>query len=320
METAMALRLHALCSRRRSEEVVMADLLPAAWPTQYAEPMEQFRRNDLVFDVIDAGPNDGPVVVLLHGFPAHNVEWDSVIPRLTAQGYRCLAPDQRGYSSRARPKRRRDYRDSELVADVYALIEASGAERVHLVGHDAGAMVAWAFAAQHSDSVVSLSALAAPHPVAMQKAMMTSRLGLVSWYVFLFQLPRIPESIFSGSRGTVRHSRFMQGKGRSREGADRDAQAMADPAAFTSTINWYRAIPFAGRTGKVTVPTMYVWSHDDKFFLAKTAHNCGRYVTGEYRFEVLLGASHWILEERPDAVADLLLDWFAAHPVTSHSM
>ena len=82
--------------------------------------MEQYRRNDLTFDVRDAGPADGPVVVLLHGFPQHNDSWDAVIDRLTAQGYRCLAPNQRGYSAGARPSRRRDYRMSELVGDVGA--------------------------------------------------------------------------------------------------------------------------------------------------------------------------------------------------------
>src|ERR1700733_5200067 len=89
--------------------------------------MEQYRRNDLIFDVRDTGPPDGPVVVLLHGFPQHNDSWNAVTDRLTAQGYRCLAPNQRGYSPGARPSRRRDYRMSELVADLGALIDASGA-------------------------------------------------------------------------------------------------------------------------------------------------------------------------------------------------
>ena len=106
--------------------------------------MEHYRRDDLIFDVRDAGPPEGPVVVLLHGFPQRNDSWNAVIDRLTVQGYRCLAPNQRGYSPAARPSRRRDYRIPELVADVGALIDASGARRVHLVGHDWGAAVAWA--------------------------------------------------------------------------------------------------------------------------------------------------------------------------------
>ena len=109
--------------------------------------MDQYRRGEFVFDVIDSGPPDGPVVVLLHGFPQQNVSWEQIIPLLTAKGYRCLAPNQRGYSPRARPPRRRDYRAKELVRDVLALIDADGADRVHLVGHDWGAAVAWSVAA-----------------------------------------------------------------------------------------------------------------------------------------------------------------------------
>src|SRR5690349_3314548 len=105
--------------------------------------MEQFRRGALVFDVIDEGPADGPVVILLHGFPNQNIMWRRITPRLTAAGYRCLAPRQRGYSPGARPTGRRHYRVDELAGDIRTLIDVSGAERVHLVGHDWGGAVAW---------------------------------------------------------------------------------------------------------------------------------------------------------------------------------
>ena len=109
---------------RQSSKLGTGERQPNDWTRQsagrraaerYGLPMEQFRRGELVFDVIDAGPADGPVVVLLHGFPEQNTMWQSIIPRLTAQGYRCLAPRQRGYSPGARPKRRRDYRVGELA-------------------------------------------------------------------------------------------------------------------------------------------------------------------------------------------------------------
>ncbi|WP_370759807.1 alpha/beta fold hydrolase [Mycolicibacter arupensis] len=122
-----------------------------------ASPM-RYTRDGMVFDVRDAGPSDGPVVVLLHGFPQRNDSWNTVIDRLTAAGYRCLAPNQRGYSPGARPPRRRDYRMSELVADVGALIEASGAHRVHLVGHDWGAAVAWGVAAEMPEQLSGVGA------------------------------------------------------------------------------------------------------------------------------------------------------------------
>src|ERR1700728_2256930 len=139
--------------------------------------MEQYRRNDLTFDVRDAGPADGPVVVLLHGFPQHNDSWNAVIDRLTAQGYRCLAPNQRGYSPGARPSRRRDYRIPELVADLGALIDASGARQVHLAGHAWGAAVAWAAAAEMPERLATVSPVAVPHPAAFIKSLTTQSSG-----------------------------------------------------------------------------------------------------------------------------------------------
>lgn len=280
--------------------------------------MDQFRRDGLVFDVRDEGPADGPVVVLLHGFPQRNSSWDSIIERLTAQGYRCLAPNQRGYSPGARPSRRRDYRIPELVADVGALIDASGAERVHVVGHDWGAAVAWGVAAEMPERLATVTPVSVPHPAAFLKAIATSRQGLASWYMYFFQLPWLPELLLTRGRGALAKASLTR-MGQSEAAAERDVTAMLEPGALTAGINWYRGMPLMDpRTtgGKITVPTMFVWSDEDPALLAKGAYDTERYVAGEYRFEVMSGASHWIPEERPDELAGLLLDWFAAHPTT----
>jgi pimeloyl-ACP methyl ester carboxylesterase len=281
--------------------------------------MDRYRRGNLVFDVIDAGLSDGPPVVLLHGFPQVNTSWSRVIDRLSEAGYRCLAPNQRGYSPGARPTRRRDYRMPELVEDVRALIDASGASRVHLVRHDWGAAVCWGVAAQLPDRVATVSPLSVPHPAAFLKALMTSRQGLASWYMYAFQLARLPELFILGRQGnTARLAKVLRSSGQSAEAADRDARAMAEPGALTAALNWYRAMPLSdmrSAMGKISVPTLYVWSDGDTAVLSKAARNCGRYVTGEYRYEVLHGVSHWIPDERPDAIADLLLEWFATHPI-----
>lgn len=278
--------------------------------------MDEFQRGDLVFDVIDEGPVNGPVVVLLHGFPQFNTSWSYVIPHLTAAGYRCLAPNQRGYSARARPPRRRDYRTRELVEDVRALIDASGAEMVHLVGNDNGALVAWACAAEMPERLVSLVAMSVPHPAAFLKALLTSRQALASWYVYFFQLPGVAERIMLSTRGgeTVM-SKMLQSDGQSPEAADRDVKGLSEPGVLTSTLNWYRATPPADLfRRKVTTSTMFVWSDGDTALLEKGARDCGRHVTGKYRFAVLHG-SHWTLDEQPDNVATLLLEWFARQPI-----
>ena len=287
----------------------------------HAVRMDQYRRGELVFDVIDEGPADGPVVVLLHGFPQFNTSWSAVIPRLTARGYRCVAPNQRGYSPGARPTRRRDYRTTELVGDVAALIDALGADRVHLVGHDWGAGLAWALAAEFPERIATLTALSVPHPGAFLKGLVTTRQCLQSWYIYAFQLPWVPERVFLGAdrSGKGLSYLFLQRYlNQTPDAANRDAAAMSAPGALTAALNWYRAMPLSDLrrgTGKIAVPTMYVWSDGDGAVAAKPARDTARYVTAEYRFEVLHGVSHWMLDERPDAVADLMLEWLAAHPI-----
>lgn len=116
-------------------------------------------------------------------------------------------------------------------------------------------------------------------------------------------------------------SKFLQSGNQAPEAADRNARALAEPGAFTAAINainWYRAFPLSDIRGvgeKITVPTMFVWSDGDTYVLGKGARDCGRYVSGEYRFETRYGVSHWTLDEQPDEVADLLLERFAAHPI-----
>jgi pimeloyl-ACP methyl ester carboxylesterase len=279
--------------------------------------MDQFSRGDLVFDVTDAGPADGPVVVLLHGFPQFATSWEPVIERLTAQGFRCVAPDQRGYSAGARPRGRRAYRIPELVEDVRALVDATGADRVHLVGHDWGAAVAWAFAAQYPDRLASLSALSVPHPAAFLRAMATSRQGLASWYMLFFQLPAIPESALMG-KGQRGLNLFLSKSRQPPEATKRDVRAMAQSGAIRAALNWYRAMPLVNPRSadtKIAVPTMFLWSDGDAAIMRKSAEACAAWVSGPYRFEVLRGVSHWIPDEAPDAVSQLLLAQFAAHPV-----
>ncbi len=115
--------------------------------------MDHFTRSGLTFPVRDSGPADAEPVVLLHGFPQTAASYDRVVGQLNRHGLRTLVPTQRGYAATARPSRRRDYRISELAADVLQLVDTAGAERVHLVGHDWGGAVAWAVAGRRPERV-----------------------------------------------------------------------------------------------------------------------------------------------------------------------
>lgn len=285
--------------------------------------MDSFRRGDLVFDVRDTGPADGPVVVLLHGFPQTSSSWEAVTGPLVAEGFRCLAPDQRGYSPGARPPRRRDYRVAELVADVLALVDAAGAQRVHLVGHDWGAVAAWAFAATHPDRLASLTAVSVPHPAAFLRAVPRSRQALMSWYMAFFQLPVVPELLLT-ARGGRLLERFLEQAGQAPGPAARDARAMLDggldgglDGRLRGGLGWYRALPLS-RPGsldvRVEVPTLFVATDGDVAISRYAVDTCARWVTGPYRLEVLTGVSHWVPDEAPEALTTLLLEHLRGHP------
>jgi pimeloyl-ACP methyl ester carboxylesterase len=270
--------------------------------------MQQFTRGPLTFDVTEAGPPDGDVIVLLHGYPENRTCWNAVTPLLTQAGYRVLAPDQRGYSPGARPLRRRDYRMSELTGDVIALIDASGAERVHVVGHDWGGAVAWAVATAYPDRLHTLTSLCTPHGSALQRSMVTSNQLLHSWYMLFFQLPWLPElTLAPAADKTLRRS--LRKTGLPDEAIERYVMPLRQPGAARAAINWYRGLPLSGRLGgPVRVPTLYVYPTGDAFLGRKAAELTARHVDAPYRFEVLDGLSHWLPEEAPDIVARLVLE------------
>jgi pimeloyl-ACP methyl ester carboxylesterase len=201
-----------------------------------------------------------------------------------------------------------------LVADVVALIDASGAQRVHLVGHDWGAIVAWHVAQAVPERLISLSALSVPHPAAFVRALLTSRQALLSWYVVFLQLPWLPERIMlpAGPAGVTTLAATLVRSGQPEGTAARDARAMAESGALGPAMNWYRALPFQRIRGvgtHVEVPTMFLYSDGDVSIAAKGAHETTRYVSAPYRFESLAGISHWMIDEDPDAVETRLTDW-----------
>jgi pimeloyl-ACP methyl ester carboxylesterase len=274
-----------------------------------AARLESFDRDDLRFDVIDQGPLTGPPVVLLHGFPQDCSCWRSVTALLNAAGYRTLAPDQRGYSPRARPQGRGAYRQRELVEDVIALLDAADIERVHLVGHDWGGFVAWAVAATHPDRLAAMTVLSTPHPAAFMRSMLRGQ-ALRSWYMAAVQLPVLPEQALRPG------SRVWQSlrKGVGAQAADQYRRRLSEPGAVTAALNWYRALPAdvrnpSVRVGSIAVPTQYVWGEKDPFLGREAAERTAEYVRGAYRFRPLPRAGHWLPERNGEQVAQLVLDW-----------
>jgi pimeloyl-ACP methyl ester carboxylesterase len=266
----------------------------------------EFTNDGFTFPVTDEGPVDGEAVVLLHGFPQTSKSWGAVCARLNEAGYRTLRFDQRGYAPNARPTGRRPYRLSALTGDVAALVDDIGSP-VHLVGHDWGSAVAWATAASKPTLLKSLTAVSVGHPAAFQRSFLSSNQALKSYYMLLFNIPRLPEALTRRYPQVL--GRFLRGAGMDDDGVAEVQTDVIDAGALTGGLNWYRAIAFQDKasSGKVSVPTTYVWSTGDVALGRRAADLTERYVTGPYRFEILDG-SHWIPDQQPDRLAELIVE------------
>ena len=263
-----------------------------------------------------AGPVDGPLVVLLHGFPEYWYGWHTQIEPLAAAGYRVVVPDQRGYNRSDKPRGVAAYHLDELAADVVGLIDACGRERAALAGHDWGAAVAWWVALQYPDRLASLAALNVPHPTVMERALRTSwRQRRKSWYMAAFQLPVLPEVCsrvggFRLLRRTLAES-SQPGTFTPRD-FERYRAAWARPGALTAMLNYYRAIarsrPRPDRQ-TVSTPTLVLWGVEDGFLEREMAAESVEYCR-DGRLEYVENATHWLIHEEPDRVSDALCEQF----------
>lgn len=275
--------------------------------TSLPNRITSYSRDGLTFDVLDTGPLDGPVVVLLHGFPERASSWTAVAARLHQHGLRTLAPDQRGYSPRARPRRRRDYRIAALVADVEALIAEVGGP-VHVVAHDWGSTVAYFLASGRPDLVRSLTTASVPHPAAFFAAMLRSSQAFRSRYMLTFQVPGLVELV--ARRVPRLFARGLRQSGMTAEDVERFQREIVEYGALRGGLGWYRAIPFGPLSWSrepVTIPTTHVWSDGDSAVTRKSAELNGEHVRGPYALEILEGVSHWIPTQAPDALAEIIL-------------
>jgi pimeloyl-ACP methyl ester carboxylesterase len=277
---------------------------------------------------VDHPTGDPPLVVLLHGFPEFWYAWRHQLDPLAEAGYRVVAPDLRGYNHSSRPAGVDSYRPAQLVADVRGLVEALGHAQAAVVGHDWGGAVAWETAIREPDLVRQLVVLNAPHPEAYRRALLRSPEQLYkSWYVFLFQVPWLPERLLAADdyraveamlTDTVAPEAF------SKADVERYKDAMARSGSLSGAINYYRAIAREGasrqvrsllpgveaRDATVRVPTLVVWGERDRALSTDLLDGLGQWVP-DLRIERLPAASHWVQADAPDRVTALLLGFLS---------
>jgi len=263
---------------------------------------------------------DGPLVVLLHGFPECAASWRHQIPVL-AERYQVVAPDLRGYNLSDKPHPVSAYAIRELVADVEGLVSAFGADRARLVGHDWGGGVAWATAMLAPQVVSHLGIINMPHPLRFETLLRTSpRQMLRSWYVLAFQLPGVPEWLLSRHDGqavvdAMRKSVVVPGA--LSEDYLRTLRAAATrPGGMRGPVNYYRAaVRFAEDLRawpRVRTPTLLVWGDQDIALTPELPDGTEALIDAPFRLERIPEGGHFVHEEYPDRVNALLTSFLGS--------
>lgn len=265
-----------------------------------------------------AKAGDGPrLVILLHGFPECWYSWRHQLAAL-GDHFTVVAPDMRGYNLSDKPDGAAEYVMSKLVDDVIGIIHHFGREQAAVVGHDWGAAVAWALAETHANYVSSLIALQVP-PVSIWRRNLTFKQLMASWYMFFFQIPRLPEFFlsrddFAAMKNSLRGSTHRPGVF-----TDEDlvvyARGWREPRGLTAMINYYRANDLSrfGRTAtkpkRVTVPTLFVYGEKDFAILRETVTGVGDVVDAPFEEFFIPESGHWVQQESAETVTRLLREF-----------
>lgn len=284
--------------------------------------------NDVRLHYAESGTGDD-LVILLHGFPEFWYTWRLQLDAL-GKSHHVVAPDMRGYNLSAKPPHVSDYRLDTLARDVIGLIDHFGVSKAALVAHDWGAGVAWAVAQQYPERVSRLAVMQVP-PAAAWRANMTLHQLFRSWYMVFFQLPRIPEWVIRRKNFAALERMFKETVVRkntfSAEDIENYKEALRQPGALTSAINYYRAnvrrligqssshAPQADQTRSdrhIRVPTLFIFGEQDFAILPATARGVGKYIDAEFRELRLPDCGHWVQNEAADEVNAALLEFLAA--------
>jgi len=272
----------------------------------------------LAFDTLAAGPHDAPLVLLLHGFAESFHMWRAQLAALAAAGFRAVAPSQRGYSSGARPPTDEpaNYAFDLLMDDAMKIAAACGAARgrFHLVGHDWGGSIAWGIADKHPERLASLTVLSRPHPNAFNRALALpdGEQARRSRHHRAFLAPDAGAHVLADDARWLRERHAAAGVPAA--ATAQHLTVIGNPAAIEGALAWYRARgAIRAPLGPIRVPTLYVWGDADDTVGRVAAEGTREFVTAPYRFEVLAGGGHFVAEQFPQRVSELLLSHIRAN-------
>lgn len=256
-----------------------------------------------------AGPESGPLVVLLHGFPEFWYGWRRQVNALVDAGYRVVMPDQRGYNLSQKPEGIENYQIDLLRDDVIGLITYFGREKAVIIGHDWGGIVAWHLASSQPQYVEKLIAINCPHPAIMKKWTNFLPLQWVrSLYMLFFQLRTLPENLLSVNHYKVLEKLLMTSSKSGtfkKEELNHYQASWAQSGSVSAMLNWYRAM----RKGtlnqvvpiKIDLPVLIIWGTNDSFLSSKLARESSYLCSSDVRI-ILVDATHWVHLERPQVI------------------
>lgn len=266
--------------------------------------------NHMTYTVREAGiENTGDLVILLHGFPECSIIWEKTMEKLSDLGYRCLAPDQRGYSKGARPKGYENYSVQILAQDVINYAEyVNSKERFHLVGHDFGAVVGWTTVTMYPERIKSWTALSVPYWPAYLWAIQNDKEQQEKGaYVKHFQEPDKPEQMLSANHYEVLKKLWT---GFDEDIIDEYMTIFSEPDALTSVVNWYRALFMVQSKvnyKEITTPTLFIWGNQDLAIGRAGVEKSHAFMKGDYQFREL-DAGHWLTEFNEPEVSQLIIE------------
>ena len=271
------------------------------------ESFADVKVNDLTFTCRVSGlENTGDAVILLHGFPETSRMYYDLIPVLVSEGYKVVAPDQRGYSQGARPPKISDYSIDKLSQDVIDIADAFQFEKFHLVGHDWGSAVGWVTAALYSERIISWTALSVPHLDAFFDAINTDKdQQRKSQYIKFFKKPILPELYFKIFGYTYLKNIWRKS---SQLEIEKYLEVFKQRGALKASLNWYRANMNNEDKfiGDITTPTLIIYGLKDMAIGEKSVDESEIYLKGDYKIEKL-ESGHWLIQESFDSVSNSIL-------------